>query len=837
MTRLIRRILMASAVLGLAGFVLFGSTRSSRVSNVDSPRPPRPEAEQERERLFKERAYPTGWIPAGSAEQAWRASMRATASRFAMPDAVQSADIWTNIGPAPVAPGQIEGSTENPRVSGRVMDIAVDPSQPVTHWFIAADTGGIWETTDGGGSWAPKTDYEISLLTTTITIAPSNPQILFATTRDTNGALLKSINGGASWNLQYSRPNGGYFWYSALKVHPTNPSTVMAMTWEGTYGAVTSGVLKSTNGGSTFVNKLLGAGTALQANPLNFNQQYAAIRNSFGSSGYNGVFRSFDEGETWSLIGGPWGTIAAGGGVSIAIAPSNPSVVYVVVPGSGIWRTQNAWKPTPTWTAIPATPSGFTDAAIATVDPLDPFIFYIGGGGHGAFYRLNANGTWDDILPSTHLDQHAFGWTVAADGTKVLMLGNDGGFWTSTNRGTTWVNKNSNLATIQFVTGSLHQTDGTRALGGSQDNGTELWTGPIRWDFKDFGDGSYNAFSRSDPDHYWMIKNNVYFWKVYVDNMGVLTLCDGAPSESTAETRRSPNNNDLLSCGFPLGGGARLLKSTDFFNPPCQTHPTWSVNGPTMISEIGAIAFAPSDSSSQTYAFGAGGELRYTSSNGASWKDLDPNGVVPNRSVTSIAFHPTDPATLYVALSGNNDQTPGFPGHIFKTTNATANPPTWTDVSPPADVPLNSLAVDPITPTTLYAGGDLGVWKSTNSGTSGSWTFMGGNGMPNVIVTDLHFSPADGRLVAFTYGRSAFKLNVGSLQVTIAPQAAIDAKAQWKVDNGTFQDSGKIVIGLAPGNHTVSFSSISGYNTPANQTVTITANQTTQATGTYIPNW
>jgi hypothetical protein len=155
----------------------------------------------------------------------------------------------------------------------------------------------------------------------------------------------------------------------------------------------------------------------------------------------------------------------------------------------------------------------------------------------------------------------------------------------------------------------------------------------------------------------------------------------------------------------------------------------------------------------------------------------------------------------------------------------------------PVDVPMNSLAIDPTTPTTLYAGGDLGVWKSTNGGTWGSWTFMGGNGMPNVIVSDLLISPVDGHLVAFTYGRSAFKLNVGSLQVTIAPQGAIDAKAYWKVDNGTFQDSGTIVKGLAPGNHTVSFNSISGYSPPANQTVTITANQTTQATGTYIPNW
>ena len=838
---------MASAVLGLAAFVVFGSTRlSSRVSNGDSLRPPRPDAdpdaEQERERLFKERAYPTGWIPADTAEKAWRDSMGAIASKSGKAEEIQTADIWTNIGPAPEAPGQIEGSTENPRVSGRVMDIAVDPSQPATHWWIAADTGGIWETTDGGGSWTPKTDYEISLLMSTITVAPSNPQILFASTRDSSGKLLKSINGGASWTNQFGFPNGGYFWYGAVKVHPTNASIVEVMTWYGLDQA-NSGVYKSTDGGTTFSQKLAGPGTSLQINPNNFNQQYAAIRNSFWTPLNNGVFRSYDGGDTWALLSGPWGTIAPGGGVSVAIAPSDPNTVYVVVPGSGIWRTQNAWKTTPSWGVVPPPTGGFNSPATTTVDAVDASIFYMGGGGHGAFYRLNANGTWDEILNSTHLDQHAFGWTVNADGARVLMLGNDGGFWTSTNRGTTWVNKNSNLATIQFVTGSLHPTDGTRALGGSQDNGTALWTGPLRWAYVDGGDGSYNAFSRTDPDHYWMIKNNVYFWKVYVDNLGGLSLCDGGPGISTAETRRSPNNNDLLSCAFPVGGGAQLLKSTDFFNPPCSTHPTWAVNSPTFTYEIAAIAFAPSDSTSQTYAFGAGGELRYTTNGGGTWKDLDPNGVVPDRYVTSIAFHPTDPATVYVALSGYNAQTPGHSGHVFKTTNATADPPTWSDVSPgpspgqPVDVPMNSLAIDPTTPTTLYAGGDLGVWKSTNGGAWGSWSFMGSNGMPNVMVMDLHFSPADGRLVAYTYGRSAFKLNVGSLQVTIAPKAAVDGGARWKVDNGAFQESGTIVKGLAPGNHTVSFNSVSGYTPPANQTVVITANQTTQATGTYNIIW
>ena len=58
---------------------------------------------------------------------------------------------------------------------------------------------------------------------------------------------------------------------------------------------------------------------------------------------------------------------------------------------------------------------------------------------------------------------------------------------------------------------------------------------------------------------------------------------------------------------------------------------------------------------------------------------------------------------------------------------------------------------------------------------------------------------------------------VGSLQVTIAPAGAITGGGRWQVDGGPLQGSGATVTNLAAGNHTVSFSTISGWTTPANQ--------------------
>ena len=75
----------------------------------------------------------------------------------------------------------------------------------------------------------------------------------------------------------------------------------------------------------------------------------------------------------------------------------------------------------------------------------------------------------------------------------------------------------------------------------------------------------------------------------------------------------------------------------------------------------------------------------------------------------------------------------------------------------------------------------------------------------------------------------------GVISVTIEPQEAREAGAQWSIDEGTtWHASGDAVSDLAPGDYTVSFSDVTGWVTPPDQTVTVTAGDTATGSGTYI---
>jgi hypothetical protein len=132
---------------------------------------------------------------------------------------------------------------------------------------------------------------------------------------------------------------------------------------------------------------------------------------------------------------------------------------------------------------------------------------------------------------------------------------------------------------------------------------------------------------------------------------------------------------------------------------------------------------------------------------------------------------------------------------------------------------------------------DGGAWQ--NSGATVSALSAGAHELSFKAVTGWQ-TPAT-RSVTITAGQTlqqavaytATSPTTGALQVTLSPAAAVTAGAQWRVDGGAWQNSGATVSGLSAGAHELSFKAITGWQTPATRSVTITAGQTLQQAVTY----
>jgi photosystem II stability/assembly factor-like uncharacterized protein len=772
----------------------------------------------------------------------WRLSAPTDSEPFAasQPRAAQVSGTWTNLGPAAIATGFPQPGQS---WSGRVASVAVDPGN-ASHWLIGAAQGGVWETRDAGSTWTPKTDSQASLAVGAIAFAPSNPAIVYVGTGEANfvatcyagAGLLKSTDGGATWTLASTTFAKAAF--SALRVHPANADILLATTTRGFAGRPVTGVAsipgapigiwKSLDAGLTWSRKLGGQATDLVVDPTNFSNQYAGIGEPFGNAA-NGLYRSTDGGETWTLILGPWTGLAAGvGRIALAIAPSNANVLYVGIQDAfngvgndgallGLFRTDNAWASTPMWIQIPngATgPLGYCGqegkcrySQALAVDPGNANTLYAAGA--PTAWRCTSCGespTWTDIGNRLHTDYHALVFV----GSR-LIAANDGGVWSSTDAGSSWTNHNTNLSITQFYGGSLHPTDPNFALGGNQDNGTAKWTGGSTWPLVHTGDGSDPAISSTQPNTNWAIADAFLGTIVRTTTGGTSFIAgdDGIDKTNVPfgiRLEKCPANDDVF-----ITGTDRLWRTNNFFSAPS---PSWAANGPPMGAAVSALAFAPSDGTCSTYALGtASGALRLTFNGGSTWVDLDVPNAVPNRVVTDLAFDPTNANVLYVTLSGFDEGTPGQPGHLFKTINALAGSPTWANVSPPVNLPHNTVAVDPRNPSFLYAGTDVGIWASADGGSS--WAHMGPEtGMPNVAVFDLKINPTTNRIMAFTHGRGAWVLTQ-QLSLVLSVNQPTFAVGQTLVAGGAVTNPGlpgaaDFYVGILRPDNSIQFFTSSG---------------------------
>ena len=691
---------------------------------------------------------------------------------------------WVNLGPTH-ADFLNNGVTLNVTDSGRLTSIVVDPAHPATIYVTAA-SGGIWKSTNGGSSWSAIGDSLPSLSIGTLEMDPTNSQTLYLGLGDafdaTGVGLLKSTDGGAHWSAPVFL--GGSTVINDIAVAKSNPSIVMV--------ATNQGLFRSSNAGATFSEVSLATGGA-DAHPFVW-----SVVNPTGGSFVASMEASFSnlsgptDGQIWSSsnAGASWtkstGFAAAAplGRTTLTASPSRPSVMYAMAAISnyfgaddlaGLFRSTDGGA---SWTALPTAKAQYVNHnaesptvvtllngqgwynQMIVVDPSDPGTFYIGGALLTAkvtnalaspSYTQMSNWLAQFDLPYVHADAHAA--TFASDGT--FYIGSDGGIFKSTDKGANWTDElNNGLTTHQVYNIGSSPAAPQAVLGGLQDNGTRLRSGSTST-FNEVigGDGFGVDINRTNGKE--------MLGSVYYDD--ILKSTDGGKNWSNAwggikeanNAKSAPFNTHIVQwTGDPTGNtllahsNGRVYVSTDYAG---HWAPLGTAGLPANLI-IRNIGVAPSDLNTVGIA-GNGGRVFVTHNGGASWQQA---AAVPNNalSMQSIAFDPTNPATVYLS-SVAPDSTAS---HVWKSTDGGA---TFAAIDTgrsglPFGVPVNVMKVDQLHPSTVYAGTHLGLYVSTNGGSS--WARFG-TGLPLVSVTDIYLSPTDDTMRLATYGRGFWELH------------------------------------------------------------------------------
>jgi hypothetical protein len=716
--------------------------------------------------------------------------------------------VWAPIGPASLQSG---GGLD----SGRITGVAVDPTNS-NNIYIAAAGGGVWNTTNGGTTWTALTDGQTTLSMGSIAIAPTDHLKIYAGTGEANNSLdsnhgngiLVSNNGGSTWTLETA---GGAFAgveVGQIAIDPTNENTAYAAV--GGYGENASyftnaGIWKTTNGGTTWTNLTSGvepystdfAWTAVVVDPNTPSIIYAAAGDIEYStySGYttNGVYRSTNSGTTWALLSNaPNGSSnSATGRIALAVSPAAKSsglhVLYAAVESlstSGLLyfvRSDNADAATPTFTDLTSgTPNfmgsqGWYDIGL-NVDANG--VVYADGVSYGSdiLRSTNLGVTWNDITVISGVEPHTDHHAIVFDSSNRMLDGNDGGIWRYDSTVPSWTDLNGNLNTIQLEGIGLHPTSETTVVGGSQDNGTELYSNNTVWSQVDGGDGGFAQFSQTNPSYCYAVHTVDSF-----GSAGFFRVSSSSCASGTfvPETTGFVNANSDFYPPFVVDptNGSHLLIGLDRVYETTNAGALWTpistpgsngfdnvVSSQTYNVDTVALAAANESYPATIYAATGGGStygssLIFVSTNdGGSWTEhnlpicTSGGHYSAGCKVNQIVADPNDPTNqTAVAVTSNFTGTSG--GHVYGTTNAGA---TWTDISSGLpDLPTWSAQIDTDPNQTIYVSNDTGVYSSTIPYTT--WSAYG-TGLPNAQGYDLELNRSFHVLAVATHGRGAWEI-------------------------------------------------------------------------------
>ncbi len=305
-----------------------------------------------------------------------------------------------------------------------------------------------------------------------------------------------------------------------------------------------------------------------------------------------------------------------------------------------------------------------------------------------------------------------------------MYVGNDGGVFRFDTSTDTWTELNDFINTGQIYVLGPHPTNNNLMLAGFQDNGLQLYTGKMGWDFSFTADGGFNAFDHSDPTVAYMeIDTFKGVPQLMSSNTGGVVgswirqdgLLPGGLYRANSLGDVMTDNNDIPG---GLGGAAFIAP---FAVDPVVPHRVL-VGGHFIY--VTTNANAGPDANGGTSTFGLMSPQNLTGCNGGC-------------AITDIEFAPGQDSVLYTLASQavNSNTGATFPFKVFVTTHGNFDSGVaFTDVTGnvanafaagknTSDTQATTIAVSPFNPATAYLGLS-GYNSNTNVSTTRCWPHL-----------------------------------------------------------------------------------------------------------------
>jgi hypothetical protein len=669
------------------------------------------------------------------------------------------AGAWQHLGPG--------------NVGGRTRSLVINPGDPNIMW-AAGVGGGIWKSTDGGGTWTPKGDLLQNIAISTLIQDPRNANTLYAGTGEgyynldalRGAGIFKSIDGGETWNQLASTANSDFFYVQKMAI--TKGAT------QRIYAATRTGLFRSLDGGATFTkvfdvaanglvrgcmdiviqtDRTLAYVIAACGHPLAAGEPDSAIYRALDSSGV----------MTWQKVF----TTTNMARTSLALAPSNQSIVYALASSqqagnyntaflgvyrsvssgsSGSWTTQvtnadsnklnTVQLSNPVYAFLADCGYGSSNQFInqgwydnqIAVDPKDPNIVWTAG--IDLMRSDDAGKTWGLasywwFTPGVdgdyaHADNHVFVFHPGYDGVsnRTLIVGSDGGIYKTLN---------ARAAVGKTMNDVCGNTDPATDVNWTSLNNsyevTQFYDGAPYPDGNTFFGGTQdNGTPRGT------LGGGANGWQSILGGDGGYVAVD------PTNTNTLYAENTALSFQRSDNGGVSFTTRTSGITEPA--------------GNFNFIAPFTMDPSNPSRLWIAGARPWRTANRGTNWTQAA--STFFGSRVGAIAVAPTNPDHV---LMGTSNGGGAADGTIFRTlagttsTSATA----WLS-SQPRNGWVAWMAFDPTNENIAYAvystfnsGANIGhVFKSSNGGAT--WTNIDGSGatgIPDIPVTAIVVDPVN----------------------------------------------------------------------------------------------